>query len=448
MKLPKEYVESMQMLLGDEFDSYLKSFDDKRVYGLRVNTSKISCEEFEKICPFDIKPIPWIKNGYFYDEDVKPAKNPLYFAGLYYIQEPSAMTPANRLPIEKGDIVLDMCAAPGGKSTEIGAKLNRTGLLVTNDISNSRAKALLKNIEVFGIGSTLVINEDPRDLVDCYYESFDKIIIDAPCSGEGMFRKDSKLITAWEKNGPKFYNEIQRNIVQYAYKMLKPGGMIMYSTCTFSRLEDEDTIEFILNTFDDLELVDIDGYEGFSKGKFGYDKCVRIFPHKMEGEGHFLALLRKKGEKNDFCPSVKTKYKLPKEVEEFFENVKINLDVNRMFEKNGYLYLLPEKCLEFKKIRSMRTGLLLGEIKKNRFEPSQALAMYLKKEEYPYILDLSLDDERTKKYLKGETLMVSDKEICVDKGWILVCVLGYPLGFGKLANGVLKNKYLPGWRWT
>ena len=239
INLPNEFEEKMKALLGDEFEDYIKCYDEPRYYGLRVNTEKISVEDFVKICPFEITPIPWIDNGFYYDgEKISPAKHPYYFAGLYYIQEPSAMTPANVLPVEEGDIVFDMCAAPGGKSTELGAKLNGSGLLVTNDISNSRAKALLKNVEVFGIPNVYVVSEDPKNIQPGFNEFFDKILIDAPCSGEGMFRKDNKLIKAWEKNGPEFYSQIQRNIILAGADMLKPGGKLLYSTCTFSKLED------------------------------------------------------------------------------------------------------------------------------------------------------------------------------------------------------------------
>ena len=238
MNLPEKYTESMKMMLGDEYDSYIESFNDKRLYGLRVNNLKISTEDFLKICPFKLEPVPWIENGFYYSEDDKPAKHPYYFAGLYYIQEPSAMTPANVLPIEEGDVVFDMCAAPGGKSTELAARLNKTGLLITNDISNSRAKALLKNVEVFGVPNLCVLNEDPVGIASRFSGFFDKVLIDAPCSGEGMFRKDNKLIKAWEKNGPEFYSQIQRNIILAGADMLKPGGKLLYSTCTFSKLED------------------------------------------------------------------------------------------------------------------------------------------------------------------------------------------------------------------
>ena len=307
MNLPTIFEEKMKMLLGEEFSDYIKCYDEPRFYGLRVNTKKISVEKFKEICPFEIRPIPWIENGFYYDGDkVQPAKHPYYFAGLYYLQEPSAMTPANRLPIEPGDKVLDVCAAPGGKATELGAKLKGQGVLIANDISNSRAKGLLKNIEIFGVGNVLVLSEEPGKLEEYFPEYFDKILIDAPCSGEGMFRKDKKMVKAWEEHGPSFFAKIQRSIVMQAARMLKPGGMILYSTCTCDTVENEGTIEYLLKECPEFFLKDIVPYEGFAQGKpevtesklEDFRKTVRIWPHKMHGEGHYLALLQK-GERRE-----------------------------------------------------------------------------------------------------------------------------------------------------
>ena len=243
MNLPVTFEEKMRGLLGGEMDAYLACYEEPRYYGLRVNTNKISVEEFRKICPFELRQIPWIENGFYYDgERLSPAKHPYYFAGLYYLQEPSAMTPANRLPVEPGDKVLDVCAAPGGKATELGARLCGKGLLVANDISSSRAKGLLKNIEVFGIGNVAVLCEEPGRLEGCFPEFFDKILIDAPCSGEGMFRKDKKMVKAWEEHGPEYFSNIQKSIVTQAAGMLKKGGMMLYSTCTFDSRENEEII--------------------------------------------------------------------------------------------------------------------------------------------------------------------------------------------------------------
>lgn len=361
------------------------------------------------------------------------------------------MTPANVLPIDEGDVVFDMCAAPGGKSTELAAKLNKTGLLVTNDISNSRAKALLKNVEVFGVPNLCVLNEDPVGIASRFSGFFDKVLIDAPCSGEGMFRKDNKLIKAWEKNGPEFYSQIQKNIILAGADMLKPGGKLLYSTCTFSKLEDEDSVIHLLTNRPDMHLIDIKPYEGFCHGfdtDEGYhlEKAVRIFPHKMSGEGHFVALFEKDGE--DYTSSkrpVSVKTKLPVELKDFMDNTTFEYDPAYINIRDTRVYLTSPYMAEERGLRIIRNGLLLGELKKNRFEPSQAFAMALTKDQFNNCLDLPVSDDRVIRYLKGETIDIDDFN--VKSGWTLVCVDGYPLGWGKNANGQLKNKYLAGWRW-
>lgn len=292
-----------EMLSAQEYTAFLESFNAPRTYGLRVNTSKISCEEFQKLCPFPVKPIPWIPNGYFYDEDTRPSRCAYYQAGLYYLQEPSAMTPASRIPIEPGDKVLDLCAAPGGKATAAGAALQGQGLLVANDISTSRARALLRNLELFGIPNIFVANETPTKLTKTFPEFFDKIILDAPCSGEGMFRKEEALAKDWTPEKSRELSEIQKELVLQAADMLRPGGLLLYSTCTFAPVEDEQTVAYLLENRPDMELAEMENYEGFSQGvpEWGngnpeLTKCIRIFPHKMNGEGHFLALFHKKGQ--------------------------------------------------------------------------------------------------------------------------------------------------------
>lgn len=456
MNLPESYLNAMKDMLKDDYEAYLQSFNDKRLYGLRVNNLKISTEDFLKISPFKLKPIPWIKNGFYYEEEDKPAKHPYYYAGLYYIQEPSAMTPANVLPVNPGDIVFDMCAAPGGKSTELAARLAGEGLLITNDISNSRTKALLKNVEVSGVANLCVLNEDPARISDKFHEFFDKVLIDAPCSGEGMFRKDNKLIRAWEQSGPEVYAAIQRSIILHGADMLRPGGMMLYSTCTFSKTEDEDSIRHLLKNRPDMKLVDIVPYEGFSKGfvadeediKNNMDKCVRIFPHKMQGEGHFVALLKKDNPDN-IMPAryihSPLKQKLPEELTEFLTHISMDVDKAYINIRDSRVYYVSKYMMEEKGLRIIRNGLLLGELKKNRFEPSQALAMALKQKQYDNCINLSVNDERVIRYLKGETIDIEDYPD--SKGWALLCVDGYPLGWGKSNGSQLKNKYLAGWRW-
>lgn len=485
MKLPEAFLEKMKELLGTEYELYEKSYEKQRVFGLRVNTSKISVEDFLKITPFTLRPIPWTKNGFYYQEEDRVTKHPHYFAGLYYVQEPSAMIPAKILPVHPGETVLDLCAAPGGKATELGAKLCRRGLLVANDISNSRAKGLLKNLELFGIGNMLVTSETPQKLLEYFPEFFDKILIDAPCSGEGMFRKDDSMAADWLQRGPSYYAPLQREILETASKMVKPGGRMVYSTCTFDPEENEKNLQFFLDHHEEFSIEKIEDWnEKFSHGRTQetgsetMEQCVRIWPHKVEGEGHFAALLKKKDEempreeKTVFDPKDlkqrernqrKSKDKescknhsrqndpkkntviLSEEAKGFFEQVNLPLfTAGTIKNYDGKLYLLPNELGTIRGLRFLRTGLYLGEMAKNRFEPSQALAMYLRAEEYGQSFSMKADDVRVLKYLKGETIEAD--ECPYQKGFVLICVDGYPLGWAKMVGGCLRNKYYAGWR--
>lgn len=377
------------------------------------------------------------------------------------------MAPAAVLPVCPGDKVLDLCAAPGGKSTELGARLQGEGLLVSNDISNSRAKALLKNLELFGIPNICVTSETPEKLASVFGPYFDKILVDAPCSGEGMFRKDQDLIKSWLERGPEYYAPIQRQILKSAAAMLKPGGMLLYSTCTFAKLEDEDTIQWILEEEPDLELVPIESWEG-ACGGFDGMPVIRLFPHKIEGEGHFLALLRKKDTQapdgGKFSGSIGSdnrsgaasgkdsaqvrRLEQESDFGQWEAMLTQALDHSRIMVRDGMVYYLP-KCFDRSwNLRYLRTGLLLGEWKKNRFEPSQAAAMALPMKEFSQTVSLSAEDDRTIRYLKGETVFPTPEESSgLKKGWVLIGVDGYPLGWAKYTGSNFKNKYYPGWRW-
>lgn len=457
LKLSEEYLNRMRDLLGEEeFSAYLKSFDEERLYGLRVNTAKVTPEAFPELVSWDLKPVPWIPNGFYYEGTERPAKDPYYYAGLYYLQEPSAMTPAMLLPVEPGDRVLDLCGAPGGKSTELGVKLAGKGVLISNDISNSRAKALLKNLELWGISNICVTSETPDKLADVFGPWFDKILIDAPCSGEGMFRKDDDMVKSYEERGPEYYSEIQKEITDQAVRMLAPGGLLLYSTCTFSRCEDEEIICHILENHQEMVLISLPLFEGASGG-IGLDGCIRLFPHKIKGEGHFISLLRKNGggaertaagsrERSRTEPQGKKSPALPKELTDFLALMNREFDGSRIMIKNDSVYYLPENFIPAKELRYLRTGLLLGELKNKRFEPGQALAMTLHAEEFKQTISWKKEDDRVIRYLKGETISLTPEEGPV-KGWCLVCVDGYPLGFAKGTGMALKNKYYPGWRW-
>ena len=456
LNLPADFLNRMRTMLGEEYEAFQKSYEEERQYGLRVNTRKISCEEFESICPFPIKKIPWVPNGYFYPSEVRPSLHPYYRAGLYYLQEPSAMTPAACLPVTPGEAVLDLCAAPGGKATELATKLAGQGILVANDISASRARALLRNLELFGASNIFVTNEIPEKMTRYFPEFFHKILLDAPCSGEGMFRKDDSLAADWSVEKSENLSKLQKELILTASKMLMPGGLLLYSTCTIAPAEDEEIISFLLNQRNDMHLVSLPDYPGFSSGVPEWAdqnpelaKCVRIWPHKMNGEGHFLALLKKEGEPNSLVP-IKKKPQIDKGsrklLETFFQDLGLSWDFQRVEVRNDKVYLLPPvEQANLRGIHFLRNGLYLGDLKKNRFEPSQPLALALKGKSIPS-LRLSPEDDRLHKYLRGETLIVAPGETQKSKGWQLVCADEYPLGWGKLVGQTLKNKYPAGWR--
>ena len=422
--LPDTYLHNMKDLLKEEFDDYLASFDDEPVKSLRVNTSKISVSDFLKSFPYELEKVPWTEDGFCY-KDNEVNKHPYYYAGLYYIQEASAMLPGEMLPVDEGDIVLDACAAPGGKSLKILNKLNGTGLLVSNDISASRCNALLRNIERQGYVNYLVIVTDMKNLAVRYPGYFDKIILDAPCSGEGMFRKDPSLIEAWVRRGNEYYVPVQKELITAAVKLLKEGGMLLYSTCTFSPEEDEEIVRYALNAFADLKLLPIKMHEGFTKGKDGIG--VKLFPHKVKGEGHFTCLLQK-GEKRP-QEHIKRKADLPDIG--FLKHLKKDFYNGEFMTINDKLYFVPD--FDHAGIRTLRSGLLLGEITRYLFKPSQALAMSLRPDEFDQ--SINLDNGQALRYLKGETIRTgTDLE-----GYVLVCIDGYPLGFGKAAGSSIKN---------
>lgn len=439
--LPNKYLENMKTLLKEDFDAYLSCFEQNKTLSLRVNNLKIETEKFKELSNFNLVSIPWVNNGFYYEEEDSASKHHYHYAGLYYLQEASAMIPASLLPIDEGDIVLDLCAAPGGKSTELLNKLNGYGLLVSNDISASRAKALLRNLEKQGADNFYVISEDSSKLRNNFKECFDKILIDAPCSGEGMFRKDKDLIKAWNDDSNAFYANLQKQIIEDAYEMLKPGGMMLYSTCTFSPSEDEEVIQSALDNHKDLSLVKVNKYKDFCGGLNGLKECVRVYPFKVKGEGHFAALLKKEGSIKKELDK-ENELEIPKPLLDFFSHINKKYFNKQINVINDVVYFVPNNSLNFKGIRILRSGLMVGEIKNNRFNPSQALAMSLKENEFDNVLNLEVDDIRVEKYLRGESIQI-DRAL---KDYILVCVDGYPLGFGKANNGILNNRIDKGWR--
>ena len=471
MQLPDRYKERMKRLLGNEYDAYEACLDQSARAGLRVNTGKITVEEFKKITPFKLTPVPWTEKGFYYEMEESPAKHPYYHAGLYYLQEPSAMLPAALLPIQRGDKVLDLCAAPGGKSTELAARLGGEGVLVSNDVSPSRARALTKNLQLSGVPNAVVLCEEPEHMMPVFYEYFYKILVDATCSGEGIFRKENKMIAAWEEHGPAFFAPLQRKILAAAVKMLKPGGMLLYSTCTFSPEENEGSIAAVLEQFPEMSLVQVECPVEFGQGRPEWigsqieslRRCIRVWPHKVGGEGHFVALLQKeikagqetdikdkkmekkhkKGKKGDGRRRKKEEADAIQTAIEFLKTTSLPYEEEQIILSGECCYLVPEGLPDMSSLRVVESGLLLGSVGKGRFEPYQALASRLNVDLYPNHVNLSVDDIRVIKYLKGETIMVEDTSL---KGYVLLLVDGYSLGWGKAAGGMIKNKYFGSWR--
>ena len=458
LRLPSSFLTEMEALLGSEYAAFLETYRLPKENGLRLNTRKICPEEFSRlsVIPTD-DPVPWVEGAWFYDEALRPALSPYYHAGLFYLQEPSAMTPASLMPLENARYVLDLCAAPGGKSTALAARLRGRGVLFANDISNARAQALIKNLELFGAENAVILNEEPSRLSERFPGFFDHILIDAPCSGEGMFRKDSSVVRSYEEHGRTFYTGLQRKIVKEAVRMLAPGGYLLYSTCTFSTLEDEEIVSYMLQLDPALSVVPLsDRYSGFAPGRPDQTDsgdpqlsgCIRIYPHRMRGEGHFAALLKKaeNSASADAMPAAvrSSDTRLSPETAAFLAPLQ-RFSKGPYIVRNGRVYLAAFPDEELKGLRVLRNGLFLGEEKTKRFEPAQALAMALYRGEFPNRLDLPPEDPRVFRYLKGETLELSPED-GVREGIVLVTVSGYPLGFAKKSGTMLKNRYLPGWR--
>lgn len=445
MNLPKSFEDRMKIILKDDYSSFIKTFESDDFYtAIRLNPKK---ENTKKLFDNIIKPtqqITWCSDGFYIDKKDFSGNHPYHLAGLCYFQEPSAMSSVEAMPINHDDFVLDLCAAPGGKSTQAGAKLSQDGLLISNEIIPKRATILAENIERFGLSNTIVTNESPEKLSDKFREFFDKIIVDAPCSGEGMFKKEPKAIQEWSENHTKTCAIRQKHILDCAYKMLLPGGMIVYSTCTFAPVENEGVVDYMLTTYTDLELyktpLDMlsSGNGEWVNSSFDLSPTKRIFPHLHHGEGHFVAVLKKAGDKPQRVIKTQKEDKNTKDAQMLFKEFeKKFLNTNifghfKMFGEN--LYLIPHG-IDLDKLKVSRGGFHLGIIKKNRFEPSHALVLALKYEDFKQIVNYSCDDLELLKYLHGETI---ESNIT---GYCAIMVDKNPIGWAKGSGGVLKNHY-------
>jgi NOL1/NOP2/sun family putative RNA methylase len=465
IQLPEAFREKMKHLLGDEYDSFIDSYEKDRVQGLRRNPLKVSEDEFDRLCPFELTKIPWVREGYYYKAEERPGKHPYHEAGLYYIQEPSAMAVVELLDPKPGEMILDLCAAPGGKTTHIAGRMEGEGFLVSNEIHPTRAKILSQNVERLGIGNAVVTNEDSNRLSARFPSFFDRIVVDAPCSGEGMFRKDEAARLQWSYEHVDICARRQEEILSNAAAMLKPGGTLVYSTCTFSPEENEQAIEAFLLENPEFSILDLGERQGLSNGRPEWSKTgrsdlsrtFRIWPHKSDGEGHYLAVLKKEGTASDqlkrTSPSYCTDPSVRKETESFLKEFLVQPEPFLMRKEyilfGDQLYLIPPEMVDFKGMKIVRPGLHIGTIKKNRFEPSHALALFLKKEEVKQWADFPAGGMDIVKYLKGETLSeVAPPLFCLpNKGWALINTDGHSIGFAKLSGGIFKNHYPKGLRW-
>lgn len=452
MTLPIEFVHRMESMLGEDVNDFLKTYDLPKTSGLRVNTLKIDVDSFKALAPFSLEPVPFCPAGFYISDDEHPGKSPLHQAGLYYIQEPSAMFVAEVLDPKPREKVLDLCAAPGGKTTHIAGKMKNSGLLVTNDINSKRVKALSENVERLGVTNAVVTNEKPERLAKVFEGFFDRILVDAPCSGEGMFRKDPEACSYWSPEHVTECTVWQGDILESAYAMLKEGGTLVYSTCTFSAEENEVQMERFLERHPDMELQPIEKVDGIMGGVPEWApehleelvNTARLWPHHLKGEGHFAAKLIKNGEADRQQPKPLKNQLGKQNINDFkaFEKAVLNKTFSGPLLTVGeQLFLIPEDTPQLEKIKIVRGGLHLGTFKKNRFEPNHALALALRKEDVKHFISLKLDQDDWKKYLRGETLQTGG-----DRGWVLVTIEGYSIGWGKEVKGTLKNFYPKGLR--
>ena len=427
--LPEAFLNRMKVQLGEEYSAFLASLERPRAVALRMNPLKGDAPQL----PFVTQPVPWEPMGFYYDPDARPGLHPYHEAGVYYLQEASAMAPVTLLDPQPGERVCDLCAAPGGKTTQIAGRMAGEGFLLCNEINPKRAKILSRNIERMGVANALVTNEHPKTLADRYPGFFDRVLIDAPCSGEGMFRKEEAAVTDWSEETVQMCARRQAEILHSGAQLVRPGGLLVYSTCTFAPEEDEMAVAAFLQQHPEFspEPVDAPWFAPVENGGF------RLWPHKLRGEGHFAAVLRKAGDGQPEGDIAKGQ-QLPKQWTEFAKQLDIRLPAGKAILFGQSLYWAPEDLPEIGRLKVLRPGLELGEIKKDRFEPAHALALWLK--DAANTVDFAADSQQLKAYMHGETVPAAGK------GWCLVKTDGYTIGWGKCDGNVLKNHYPKGLR--
>ena len=427
--LPEAFLQRMEAQLGSEYPAFLESLERPRAVALRFNPMKGE----RPVLPFVGAPVPWEPEGFYYDPETRPGLHVYHEAGVYYLQEASAMAPVALLDPKPGERVCDLCAAPGGKTTQIAGRMLGQGFLVCNEINPKRAKILSRNIERMGVANALVTNEHPETLASRFPGFFDRVLVDAPCSGEGMFRKEEAAVTDWSQETVQMCARRQREILDSAARLVRPGGRLVYSTCTFAPEEDEETVAAFLEAHPEFTPEPVEA-PWFVPGE---NASYRMWPHKLLGEGHFAAVLRKtRGESGEVpaCPGGKC----PKAWESFAKELDITLPEGKAVSFGQSLYWAPTELPELNRLKVLRPGLELGTERKGRFEPAHALALWLKTcavtESFPP------ESPEMKAYLHGD-VVPSGK-----KGWCLVQAGGYAIGWGKGDGSVLKNHYPKGLR--
>ncbi len=427
--LPQAFLNRMEQQLGEEYPAFLQSLERPRAVALRFNPLKGERPALH----FVGEPVPWEENGFYYDPNSRPGLHPYHEAGVYYLQEASAMSAVALLSPQKGERVCDLCAAPGGKTTQIAGRMAGEGFLLCNEIHPKRAKILSRNIERMGVGNALVTNEHPENLAQRLPDFFDRVLIDAPCSGEGMFRKEEAAVTDWSEETVRLCAQRQRQILHSGARLVKPGGRLVYSTCTFAPAENEETVAAFLEEHPEfsLEAVEAPWFTQVGTG------CFRLWPHKLLGEGHFVAVLRKaEGEAEE--AALENPQKLPKEWEVFAKDMGIRLSAGKAVRFGDVLYWAPEEMPALRGLKVLRPGLELGACRKGRFEPAHALALWLKTAST--CQELAWDSPELQRYLQGDVVPSSQK------GWCLIRADGYTIGWGKGDGRVLKNHYPKGLR--
>ena len=428
--LPEAFLNRIQRQLGEEYPAFLESLDRPRAVALRFNPLKGEAPSL----PFVGNPVPWEPQGYYYDPDSRPGLHPYHEAGVYYLQEASAMAPVALLDPQPGERICDLCAAPGGKTTQIAGRMGGDGFLLCNEIHPKRAKILSRNIERMAVANALVTNETPENLSKRLPGFFDRVLVDAPCSGEGMFRKEEAAVTDWSQETVEMCARRQADILDCAAKLVRPGGRLVYSTCTFAPEEDEQAVAAFLERHPEFtsEIIETPWFVPVENG--GH----RMWPHKLLGEGHFAAVLRRADDENEDNIQICKGDSLPKDYQTFAKEMSIRLPKGKAVMFGQTLYWAPEDLPELRGLKVLRPGLELGQSLKGRFEPAHALALWLK--ECSCVQNLDADVPEAAAYLHGDVVPSPQK------GWCLVRIGGYSIGWGKGDGRVLKNHYPKGLR--